>query len=187
VTVVLGVDTAIANVGWAVADAGVDGLRPLAMGVIRTASSAKKRGIRVGDDDFARTCQIARELHALVERYTPAVITCEAWSPPRNAAAVGKIGRCFGVLADISVVWKIPVLHATPQDLKKALLGRNSASKEEIMAELDSRFRKCADGTPAHLLRAVPAGQREHPYDALGSILACWDDPTMLLVRKGAP
>ena len=186
---VLGLDTGFANVGWAVARMtcntlvpGNNILVPIAMGIHRSESSAKKLKIKVGDDDFARSQAIAKMLYDLMRTYSPVVVCCEAFSPMRNAGTVAKVGRCFGVLAAITQHFDVPCLHATPMELKKVVTGTKDASKEAVMAALDQRYQ----GAPKALLEKskIPQGQREHPYDALGSIVASWDAEPMRMARR---
>jgi crossover junction endodeoxyribonuclease RuvC len=176
---VMGVDTAIANVGWCVARMTSTALAPVAMGVIRTQPNAKKLGIRVGDDDWARSKTIAHALREVVKQHRPHILAVEAWSPPRNAAAVGKIGRVFGVLVDMSLTDDLPVLHATPQEIKKAVTGKASAEKGEVIAALEEMF----PGTLA-LVHHLPAGVHEHAFDALGALVTCWENEPMKVLRQ---
>lgn len=187
---VLGVDTGLANTGWCFARMDRDSLIPEKMNVISSESNAKKRGIKSGDDDWARSTAIARVLHKEILTFRPSIITCEGISHVRNSAAMAKIGRVFGVLATLALVHDLPVLHASPQEIKIAVCGGKAASKDEIMLALDEQY----EGIPRGLLdisgirlgEAGSVGRREHAYDALGSMVACWDNEPMRMLRTMA-
>ena len=73
----------------------------------------------------------------------------------------------------------IPFLQATPMDIKKAVADNKQASKEEIQHTLDMMF----DGVPHELVGSLAKSKREHPYDSLGAIVACWESDPMRAMR----
>lgn len=184
--VVLGLDTGFASVGWSVCHMGPSAAgKSLVVdqcGTFRTEPNAKKLKIKVGDDDFHRSQLITRHIIGLVDLYKPRVICCEAFSPMRNAGTVAKVGRCFGVLAAIAELRDIPILHATPMEIKKATHGVGTASKDEVQVAVD----RATGGTALRALdqSKVPNGQREHAYDSVGAIIACWDAEVLRLLRS---
>lgn len=185
---VLGLDTGMANFGWVVGHMDKKAFTPLQAGVLSSDSNAKKLNIKAGDDDWARSVAIANQLNGLLRTYEPRVITCEAISHVRNSSAMAKIGRVFGIIAMASVQCDLPVLHATPQEIKLAICGKKDASKDDIADALDRKFHKALCGLldRANISRAKDGtvGKREHAYDALGSIVTCWDHDTMRTFRQ---
>ena len=67
-------------------------------------------------------------------------------------------------------------------EIKKALTGKGGSSKEEVMAALDKMFQN----VPKKMLNALELAEtkREHPYDSLGAIVACWHTDPMRMARQ---
>jgi len=189
--IVLGLDTGLANTGWCVASMGASTLTVIEMGVISSESNAKKQNIRAGDDDWARSIAICKELLRVVGKHHPKAITCEAISHVRNSAAMAKIGRVFGIGAALSAFYDLPTLHATPRDIKLGVCKNLKADKLEIANALDQLFA----GRPRQLLEELGVkrsskndnniGRQEHGYDALASIVVNLDHDLMRALRQG--
>lgn len=183
---VLGLDTGFASVGWSVVemaatDAVETSLKPIAMGCFTTQPSAKKLKLKVADDDFKRSVDTAHFLRALVTKYKVKVFCSEAMSLGFKNATTGiKMGRCYGMLSALVAFTGLPFLQATPTEIKFAVTGKKTASKEEVEASLNEMF----DSVPEALLADVAKGKREHPYDSFGAVVACWDSDTMKMARQ---
>jgi crossover junction endodeoxyribonuclease RuvC len=173
---ILGIDPGFRYLGWCRVSYVKDAMYQFAildMGCIQT----KKDGRKVLDsvDNVRRAQAITRELRDLVwldsEAIDPVravdVIAVEAMSFPRNASSASKMSLTWGVISALSALWEIPMIQASPQDIKEAVTGSRKASKAEMEATLSGRYPvvlKC--------LEDVPMSRREHPYDALGAIVA---------------
>ena len=59
------------------------------------------------------------------------------------------------------------MIQASPQDIKEAVTGSRKASKAEMEATLSGKYPPVLE-----LLEGTPMSRREHPYDALGAIIA---------------
>ena len=181
---VMGLDTGFSHVGWTIANmakaptAG-EGLTIVAMGHLGTQKSDKKKGVRAADDNFERARTIARRLHSVCEAHKPQIVCSEAISHVRSNSVMLKIGMCFGVVTMLVSSRDIPFLQATPMDIKKAVADNKQASKEEIQHTLDMMF----DGVPHELVGSLAKSKREHPYDSLGAIVACWESDPMRAMR----
>jgi len=183
--VVMGLDTGFSNIGFTFAR--LDGpqakdLTILEIGYFDTEkASGKNKGIRSADDNFERARTIARVLFSHASKWKPRVITFESMSFVRSAPTMAKIGMCFGVVAALVEQLDVPVMAAMPTEIKKALTGGRDASKADVQQALDVLF----GDFPKRYLDSVhlAKSKREHPYDSLGSIIACWDTEIMRLMR----
>ena len=183
---ILGVDPGFAFFGLSVVQLLPDAERIVWVDVIRTQKTDKKREVRAADDNFHRAQVIAAELHAVVKQHCPVAIAAEAASDPRNASAAGKIRMAWGVLADLCYVYQLPLVQVSPQDIKKALCGDKSASKEEVRAALEGRYSGQFDVFKARFPPARPPkpnGQWEHGFDATGAVVTCLDSQVIRMAR----
>ena len=175
---VLGIDPGLAHMGLAEADLYPDGrLEPVALHVVTTKKSDKKTKVLSGDDDFRRTLELARVLIPLFQNAR--IITTEGASWPRNNRSCALIGRGWGVVATLVEMHKLPVVSASPQAIKKRLCGQVKVGKEEVQKALDAMF----EYKLQPLLAGHAHGLFEHPYDALGSIVACLDSDVLKMAR----
>ena len=184
---VLGIDPGFANVGYAVTRLTKDGVEPVAMGLIQTKKSDKKLNVLSSDDNFRRGKEIARSLKDIVEQPPGGegkfiAICAEKKSFPRNASSAAKVAYCWGILCLLSVYTGLPVLSASPQEIKLALCGKANASKIEIQAACNRSF----SWDITELVRGITKSTLEHPYDGLAAVLACSDSETLCLARRMA-
>lgn len=182
---VLGVDPGFANIGYAVVVLHPDGTEvPTHMGVFRTDKSNAKQKVFASDDNLRRAREIYRFLRDLLRDgpHGPVRAICaETMSYPRNSATAAKMSMCWGVLAGLSEEFDIPVLQATPQGLKKNVAGKKTASKTGIQRALYKLYGK---DVLKELCSGTPASCLEHPYDALGAVVACRDSEVLRLARR---
>jgi citrate lyase beta subunit len=149
------------------------------MGCIQTKKDQRK--VLVSLDNSRRTQIITLELRDLIWKMAITgvampktepvrlvdAIAIESMSAPRNAGAAAKLSRVGGVIDAISALWEIPVIQASPQDIKEAVTGSRKASKALMETTLSKRYPEVLTA-----LEDVPMSRREHPYDALGAIVA---------------
>lgn len=176
---VLGIDPGFASFGWAIVELGASSVRPVALGVIRTKPSPKKRRVRATDDNVERCREISEAIARLLEEHLPVAIAAEAMSFPRSSAVAAKMAMAWGVVVDRATLLRLPIVQATPQEVKRALTGARDASKLDVRAELVRRFPGLAG-----LLVGVPGGEHEHPLDALASVLAGLDSEALRMARR---
>lgn len=179
---VLGLDPGFASFGWALlflgAHAGDD--RVVLGGVIHTEKSAKKRSVRASDDNVRRTRELIAELTALYDEHEPVAFAAESFSPPRNSGTAAKVAFAWGSVTTIAYLSNdVPILQCSPQELKLAVVGAKTASKEEIEAALAARYPEAREH-----LGAIAQGDREHVWDAIGSAHACLDTEVVRLARR---
>jgi len=175
---VLGLDLGLAKLGWCRCDLWPDRVVPVAMGCVETKKSDKKLKFLSGDDDFRRTREIASFLLPKFDGVE--VVTLEGASWPRNNRSCQLIGRSWGIIGALVTENNLPVNQVSPQAIKKKLCGANNASKDQVQTALDEMFEYQL--TP--LLEGLPKGKWEHPYDALGSVVASLDSDVIRMARK---
>jgi Holliday junction resolvasome RuvABC endonuclease subunit len=174
---ILTLDVGFRATGWAVC--GPDG--PVACGVIRTEPSAKKLKVRTADDYSIRAAKMARELHNIIRAYNVARVIGELPSGgAQNARAMAMMNMATAVVAAVVELNELPSEWATPGDVKLALCGKKSASKDDMMNKaravwghqcefpaVKAEFEHIADACGAwsalkygSIVRAVLLGQR---------------------------
>lgn len=172
--------------GWAIVELGPDSERLVAAGVIRTKKSAKKRGVLVADDNVRRTREIYTELERLQclgNTWRNAVaVAVESQSWPRNASATSKVAMAWGVVVSLAAQHDLPIVQSTPQQVKRAVTGNRSASKEAVIEGV------CKHpgffGRLDEVLVSIPSGQREHVADACAAIISALDSDVVRAARK---
>lgn len=176
----LGIDGGFANVGYALVE--YEGkpqeLNVVKMGLLETKKSAKK--VPESADNVRRARLLFRKLrdeaiNALLDhsknKYPyPQAICVEAMSYPRSAATSSKLGIFWGVVAATSELMGMPVVQATPQEIKEACTGSKTASKGELRARLSMHY---PSSMKAFEEAEVCASKAEHCWDALGAVVAC--------------
>jgi len=174
---VLGIDSGFANCGYARIELGLDTEDVLALGVIRT---EKKSNVPAWSDNTRRAREITRLLLPVSEGVE--AICSEAPSLPRNASTSFKLGICYGVLSCLAEIRNIPVVMVSPQELKKRLCGKGTATKDDVAAAVDQRFGR--DFGAELLQSGVPKGAHEHPYDAIGAVISCLNSEVIQMARR---
>jgi crossover junction endodeoxyribonuclease RuvC len=146
--------------------------------VVRTAKSEKKRGVRVSDDNIRRISELAE---AVVPWLSSGVIAicAESQSWPRNSSSSGKVGMAWGVVGALAQQRGIPILQATPMEIKRAMTGSGTATKRAVQAALEARYGEI-DWPKQRTLQ-------EHASDALAAIVACLDHQTIQMARRMMP
>lgn len=187
--IVLGLDPGFANLGWALATWEDEKLRVLNLGAIHTKKANKKQHILECEDNFARAQELAQEIRRFFDNYRVVAVCAEAMSFPRQASVAAKMAMAWGVIADICHTTGTPMVQPTPQRVKKALCGRNSASKEEVQAAVIERFpwhRRVGGKTLAEIIEELSEKDREHAVDAVATIAASEDSEVLKLARRMA-
>lgn len=176
---VLGVDPGFASFGYSIVQLFPKSEEVLSVNVIRTKKSTKKQQVLVADDNFRRARAIAAMLSEVIAMHTPAAIAAEAMSFPRNASAAAKVAMSWGILASIVEELQLPLVQATPQQIKKTLTGKTTATKEDVREVLLDRYTNEFDP----FMESTPAGQWEHGFDSVGAVVTCLDSDVLLMAR----
>ena len=123
-------DPSFTACGWALLNR--DG-EVIQAGCIKTAPEQKKRRIRKGDDTMRRISEINHTLKKIIEGYNVNYILAELPHGSQNASAARMIGMVAGVLQTISDWTDIAIDWYSEADAKKAVLGKRSATKQEMI------------------------------------------------------
>ena len=149
--------------------------------VLKTEKSDKKRKVRASDDNFRRGQELSAMLVGLLHRYPDVKACCaEFMSHPRNASVSGQLGSFWGIIELLTYIWKLPMLQASPQEIKKVLTGKKNASKLEVQVALQARYPGQFDAYDAIITRKADL---EHGYDAAGAVVACLDSDVIQMMR----
>ena len=164
------------------------------MGTIRTEKSNKKRSVKASDDNLRRGRELYNALSFLMgsapsehpafpfvlgeEALNIQAVCAESMSFPRSASTAQKIGITWGIISSISDFYNVPIVQASPQEIKKRVCGNKSASKESVQESLAEQF----DIDPLIFNKTL----REHPFDALGAVVACQDSEVIRMALKMA-
>ena len=123
--------------GWAVLDWNgniVD------VGCIKTDSQHKKQRIRKGDDTVRRVAEINQQLLKVIKEYNVNYILSELPHGSQNASAATMIGIVIGIMQTISNSKELGIEWYGENDSKKAVLGKQSATKQEMVDAISKLF-----------------------------------------------
>jgi Holliday junction resolvasome RuvABC endonuclease subunit len=158
---ILALDVGFKNLGWVLIDKG----RIKSCGVIVTEKSKNKQ-CRVADDRAWRSAELAKELYNLIIDNSVKAVVAEAPSGgAQNARAMAYMNMGLAIVSSVCCILAIPIEWSTPQEGKKAMCGKNNASKEQMMNEAREQF-------PSPLYPIANVGRFEHIADAIGSYKA---------------
>ena len=121
--VVLGVDPGTLSTGFGVVARRGKTVRLLGCGTIRNHSSLSMP---------LRLKKIYDELQNVLERFHPTECAIESAFHGKNAQSALKLGHARGVSILAAVQKGIPTTEYSPREVKKAVVGRGNASKEQV-------------------------------------------------------
>lgn len=196
-TTIIGIDPGFASCGYAIIDIGPSTKEAMvaSLGVLRTKVSDKKQKVLASHDNVRRGRELVRPLRDLMlsgrilaekDLFAPAalkpvgLVCAESMSFPRSASAAAKVAITWGLIIALLDQFDLPLLQASPQQVKRAVVGSASASKDEVKDALCKRF-----GRGLHrMVKAIPASEHEHCFDALASAVACLDTDEVRMLRR---
>ena len=173
---VVAVDGGFASMG--IARLAYDGARwglhgTPALLVLTTKKSEKKRRVRAADDNQRRAEDIGAMLAEILDADAPIAVLSEGLSLPRNAGSAVKVGIAWGVLVEACRARGVPMLQASPQEVKLRVCGARDASKAAVQAAVCKLYPHAA----ARALGAMNKTLREHAADALAVAHTCLTAP----------
>lgn len=166
--VALGLDPGFAAFGWAALD--LEGTVCLDASVIRTAPFARPGSDSRTMDNVRRTLEIRRALTAVLARFDVRALCVESFQHLRNASASAKVALAWGVIISLSAERSIPLLQASPQEIKVSVSGARTASKEDLAHDVRKRVGDMDGLLEAH---TVLEDLYNHAYDAAAAALTC--------------
>jgi crossover junction endodeoxyribonuclease RuvC len=174
--IVLGIDGGFASLGLAAVEILPDRERLVDSWVVRTEKSSKKLGVRSGDDTARRAREIASRVDMAISLHQPGAIALESPSWPRNAGVAAKMGVAFGCIFALAEKHRLPLVMASPQEVKRALTGAKTATKDDVIAAIERRFPEITWPSQKTLW--------EHAADAVGVVVACLDSDALRMARR---
>lgn len=195
---VLALDPGFASCGYAVLAPGAipSEDRVVMIGVLRTKLSPKKHRVMSADDNIRRCREIASPLESLMvsasldyihrpygglfeNRSLVRLVCAEKMSFPRNSSAAAKMAMTWGLIVGNLHRFGLPLVQASPQQVKKTSAGDSSATKDQVEKAMVKRFGKGL----YRMLKGVPETQHEHAFDALAVGVTCLDSEEGRMVR----
>ncbi len=150
---VLGIDPGTANTGYGVVRGGGAAAPSLVeCGVIRT---------RARDPLPARLREIFEGIGELIERHKPDAVSVEDVFYAKNVRTTVVLGHARGVILLAAELRGLVVNEFAPAEIKKAVVGSGSATKEQVQFML------------TRLLRLKSAPQPSDAADGVAAALAC--------------
>lgn len=108
---------------------------------IQTKPDLKKNRIRKGDSTVRRISEINKELLEVIKRYDVRYILAELPHGSQNADAAVMIGVVTGIIQTISDTLGIGIEWYSEGDSKKLVLGKRSATKQEMIERIDTLYK----------------------------------------------
>jgi len=122
-TIVLGVDPGTLVTGYGLVARKASGVSAVAYGTIRNAAA---------DSMPLRLQRIHTGLRELIEKHHPDEFAIESAFYGKNAQSALKLGHARGVSILAAVDQEIPTSEYSPREVKKAVVGSGTASKEQV-------------------------------------------------------
>ena len=178
---ILGIDPGFASVGIVIVGMPSVGAPSLLYGdVWHTSKSSKKQNVLAANDNVRRTRLLARQFLSIIDQYQVKLIAAEYMSFPRNASNAAKMALCWGAISTVcEVLDPMPLLQASPQNVKKSLCDSADASKEDVWKAACVHYPNLEA-----MLDAQAKGDREHLGDAAAVTVTVRDSDEMRLLRS---
>lgn len=179
---IVGIDPGFANLGLAAIELHQPaGSTLLGIKLVRTQPTAKKQRMAAADDESRRLAEIEDAMISFFDEYKPDIVAME--NPPwgKNAHAVKSCALMWGAAHCLCRTRGLVLINVSAQEIKKALTGNKSASKEEVFDVVKSKH---PTFTQWPTIAAV-----EHVADAAGAALTIRNHPLVfaLLGRARLP
>lgn len=137
--IILGIDPGTAAVGYGVVESGGSGLRGIAHGCLRTSAdlSLPERLLLVHDG-----------VATLVREHGPQILAVERIYFQQNAQTAIAVGHARGVILLVAAEAGIPVVEATPNEVKQAVTGSGAADKRQVQRMVRTILDLASDPRP---------------------------------------
>jgi len=159
---ILGIDPGSRFTGFGVLDFVGDSPTYVASGTIKSP-----------DGTFPdRLKKIFESVNAIVEEYRPDVVSIETVFMARNAGSALKLGHARSAALCATFAFDVEVVEYAPREIKLAVVGTGSASKEQVQHMVVSMLQ--LDGVPASdaadaLAAAICHGHQQRIQALLGN------------------
>lgn len=166
---VVGLDPSMSNFGMVKGNLNLeDGTLVLTdrMVIETKSNTANKKVVRKNSDDLERSKLIYTELTRFLKGVDLVFVEIPVGS--QTARAMTSYGICIGVLSSIT----LPMIQVTPLEVKKAAVGKKTATKKEMIAWATSEYPELDWYTRKLKGESVFTGINEHVADAVATIHA---------------
>ncbi|GAC1513819.1 MAG: crossover junction endodeoxyribonuclease RuvC [Gemmatimonadaceae bacterium] len=164
--IVLGIDPGTAVTGFGVVrDDGIRGPTLVECGVIRT---------RPRDPLAVRLREIHEGVRELIVRHRPNVLSIEDVFYAKNVRTTVVLGHARGVILLAGELHGVSIHECTPAEIKKAVTGTGSATKEQVQFMV------------TRLLRLKAAPEPSDAADGVAAALTCVMGTTVSLLARSA-
>ncbi|MFV2093197.1 MAG: crossover junction endodeoxyribonuclease RuvC [Hyphomicrobiales bacterium] len=151
---ILGIDPGSRVTGFGVLDCEQDRAIYVASGAVKTADGAFADRLKL----------IFRSVSEIVSEYRPQVMSIESVFVHRNAGSALKLGHARSAAICASFEFDLDVHEYAPREIKQAIVGSGSASKEQVIhmirAILELDGNPSADAADALAVALCHANQR---------------------------
>lgn len=131
-------------------------------------STDKVKSVRKNSQDLEHASNLVLEVHQYLNRWQPQALFVEVPVGSQNARAMCGYGMCIGILAWLYKA-KYPFYLVTPTEVKIALGGTKTASKETM---IDIAVKTHPEMNWPMYKDSVVKSSAEHIADAIGAIHA---------------
>jgi crossover junction endodeoxyribonuclease RuvC len=138
--IILGIDPGTLITGYGVIEALGGKVRMIACGAVKNPGAASMP---------MRLKRIFESLDTVIEEHTPDEFAIETAFYGKNAQSALKLGHARGVAILAAVLRGIPTHEYSPREVKKAVVGRGNASKQQVQYMVKSLLELTE--TPPHL------------------------------------
>jgi len=119
---VIGIDPGLQRTGYGVLEKSVNGFSIIASGVLTTKKSSTEK----------RLFSIYNKLMDIIREYSPTTLAIETGFYSKNVDSLIKMSQVKGVVLLAASLSDIEVFEYSPTVVKKAIVGRGRATKEQV-------------------------------------------------------
>lgn len=120
---ILGIDPALANLGWGVIEVISPKIRYIASGVLKT---------KVAEEMHKRLSYITKSLEEVINLHNPDIIAMEETFVNMNAVSSLKLGYVRGAVMSLIGNYDKPFFEYKPNLIKKTVVGVGHAEKHQV-------------------------------------------------------
>jgi crossover junction endodeoxyribonuclease RuvC len=134
---VIGIDPGLQKTGYAVVERAGNTFTVIASGVVKTPKGGTARKLLL----------IHRELIKLMDVHKPAHFAIESGFYSKNVDSLVKMSEVKGVAMLAASLKEIEIFEYTPTAIKNAVVGRGSASKDQVRFMVEQTLKMKVEGS----------------------------------------
>ena len=134
---VIGIDPGLQRTGYAVLEKSVNGFSIIALGVLTTKKSSTEK----------RLLSIYNKLMNIIREYSPSTLAIETGFYSKNVDSLIKMSQVKGVVLLTASLSDIEVFEYPPTVVKKAVVGRGRATKEQVKYMVEQLLKREIGGS----------------------------------------